>query len=759
MLRGALVHALLVHAAVGIQHIAVDPSSPGLRFDGNGALSAGASSRLLIDYPEKERAEILDYLYTPQFGANLHVCKVEIGGDTQSTDGTEPSHMHSEADLNCERGYEFWLMKEAKKRNPEVLTYGLSWGAPGWVNQQRGYYSKAMIKYQLAWVQCAREHHGIELDLLGLWNERPWGNAGYVKELKRALEASNFSTQLVLGDGGMPDIWDSFGHDKEFTGAFGAVGLHYPCEASALGGHGEQLLAAGKSVWASEDWWSESEFGGAVCWGKLLNQNFLRMNVSSTIAWSTVWSVYPQVDAYEGHGDQLSGDGFWGPGLVYAWQPWSGHYVIPPTVWASAHTNQFAGPGWRVLHSSGQLAGGGSFVSYVNQAMDQFATVIETGHALCGHCDYSNQTAAKHPQLVSLELEGGLSGVSEVFVWHTNQTHWFEHVGTLAVQEHTVQLPALPGSIYTLTSTSGQSKGSHPPAPPSARFPVQWSDDFEGYSEQGLARFFADQCGSFQVSLGKSSKVLRQQVLERPGVNQWVDNLLFPISIIGDTNSSDSTVQATMQLPSTTTALQSSRFERRGGRVIGGSFDLPMWLSSVEAAEAFCLRELQCNSFTFEDSSQRGAVNAGETQYWFSSENATSDNSSQWSSYLLTPPRPPAPPPGQMAGSWGGLCTRVSSVKMLQPLAGVCLQVNASDWQLADLTYGLVAGGALPAAVRPTEGVKLVLSTKASAVSAWLGGHKLGSWDLLGPVARGVAAIASGWNLADFDSFQLSLED
>ena len=52
--------------------------------------------------------------YKPQHGANLHVCKVEIGGDTQSTDGTEPSHMHSRDDLNCTRGYEFWLMKEAK---------------------------------------------------------------------------------------------------------------------------------------------------------------------------------------------------------------------------------------------------------------------------------------------------------------------------------------------------------------------------------------------------------------------------------------------------------------------------------------------------------------------------------------------------------------------------------------------------------------------------------------------------------------------
>jgi len=55
------------------------------RFDGHGALSAGASSRLLVDYPEPQRSEILDFLFKPNFGASLHILKVEIGGDTQST--------------------------------------------------------------------------------------------------------------------------------------------------------------------------------------------------------------------------------------------------------------------------------------------------------------------------------------------------------------------------------------------------------------------------------------------------------------------------------------------------------------------------------------------------------------------------------------------------------------------------------------------------------------------------------------------------
>jgi hypothetical protein len=46
--------------------------------------------------------------------------QVEIGGDTQSTDGTEASHMHFKGDLGCKRGYEGWLAREARRRNPKI---------------------------------------------------------------------------------------------------------------------------------------------------------------------------------------------------------------------------------------------------------------------------------------------------------------------------------------------------------------------------------------------------------------------------------------------------------------------------------------------------------------------------------------------------------------------------------------------------------------------------------------------------------------
>ena len=59
-------------------------------------------------------------------------------------------------------------MKEARKRNPSVKTYGLIWGAPGWINNQTGFYGADLLEYQLSWLRCANDTHGVEVDWLGL---------------------------------------------------------------------------------------------------------------------------------------------------------------------------------------------------------------------------------------------------------------------------------------------------------------------------------------------------------------------------------------------------------------------------------------------------------------------------------------------------------------------------------------------------------------------------------------------------------------
>ena len=77
-------------------------------------------------------APLLAHFASSVKSAHAHVAITRFWGWFGTvSDGTEPSHMHTRDDLSCTRGYEMWLLREAKRRNPGILTYALSWGVPG----------------------------------------------------------------------------------------------------------------------------------------------------------------------------------------------------------------------------------------------------------------------------------------------------------------------------------------------------------------------------------------------------------------------------------------------------------------------------------------------------------------------------------------------------------------------------------------------------------------------------------------------------
>ena len=120
----------LLTQVCALQYVVDNTGGYGRTFSGIGGLSGGgATSRLLPSYSADLQNEIYDYLFKPGFAASLQIIKVEIGGDAQSTEGTEASHMHTADDENYHRGYEWQILAEAKARNPAILTYGLSWYA------------------------------------------------------------------------------------------------------------------------------------------------------------------------------------------------------------------------------------------------------------------------------------------------------------------------------------------------------------------------------------------------------------------------------------------------------------------------------------------------------------------------------------------------------------------------------------------------------------------------------------------------------
>src|SRR5262245_43804099 len=236
--RGATLTALCLVAAAFVAlpatpaaaatTITINGTATGRTFDGVGAISGGGgNSRLLIDYPEPQRSQILDYLFRPNYGAAMQILKVEVGGDTNSTSGAEPSHRHTASDLNCGRGYEWWLMEQAKARNPNIRLAALSWGAPGWIGNGN-FWSTDMINYLIAWLTCARTNHGLTIDYLGGWNERSFNKQWYI-DLNSALDANGFGGVRIVADDTSFAVADQVVSDATFRAAVDVIGSHYVC--------------------------------------------------------------------------------------------------------------------------------------------------------------------------------------------------------------------------------------------------------------------------------------------------------------------------------------------------------------------------------------------------------------------------------------------------------------------------------------------------------------------------------------------------
>jgi len=516
----------------GEQGIVMDGSGTGPVFDGIGAVSAGASSRLLIDYPEPERSQILDYLFKPDFGAALQHLKVEIGSDVNSTDGSEPSFMRTPSDRDFHRGYEWWLMAQAHQRNPNIVLDSLPWGAPGWIGNGR-LYSKDMAEYVAAFIEGAKKTYGLNIAYTGIWNEKVY-NADYVKELHSVLVADHLSTKIVCCDeypGRGADQWQiayAIQKDPALARAVAVLSVHYPWIYNHVTTP-DVARTSGRPLWSSEDQPNSGggpyvsrdwNYGGRLL-AKLYNLNYLQGGFTATEIWSPITSYY----------DILAAPG---SGLMIANTPWSGHYKVQGAIWATAHTTQFTGPGWTFDNPScGYLAKGGSFVTYLSPDRSVWSSVIES-------------IDARLPQTVRIRFTGGLHPTM-VHVWETNSTKTFEHVADLRPVHGALTLTIDPDSLYTLTNTTGQARGTAVP-PPATPFPLPYADNFESTPIGHSPKYLADQDGAFEVHhcRGRAGNCLEQMITVVP--IPW-GPLPNPFTLAGDEHWTDYSVSADVEVP------------------------------------------------------------------------------------------------------------------------------------------------------------------------------------------------------------------
>ncbi|CAH1783526.1 unnamed protein product [Owenia fusiformis] len=518
-----------------------DSHGLGRRYDGFGAISGGgATSKLLVNYEENIRSQILDFLFKPNFGASLQILKVEIGGDGQSSEGAESSHMHSADDEDYTRGYEWWMMKEAKKRNPAIKLAGLPWSFPGWVGGDTTWpytHPEVTAKYITKWVIGAQKYHNLSIDYIGVWNEKPY-DVQYIKILRQMLDQASPHTQIIaadiLGQNGF-DIIRYMQKDPELNRSVSIVGIHYPGTNSPSYAQESHV-----QLWSSEDYSSLNDNEGAGCLATVLNKNYINGYFSGTITWNLIASYY----------DNLP---YTRKGLMTAEEPWSGYYSVEPPIWITAHTTQFTSIGWYYLkHGSGvgYLDQGGSYVTYLRPGGD-LTIVIETmthDHSVCIRPPYPPYEVK--PQNATFKIQGSMKMVDQLYLWYSalkfdgSKSTLFQQMTPVKVVNGQFSISVGLDSVYTLSTISTGHKGSFPTTAQSKPFPKPYKDSFDSYPVSSEAFNFAQQVGVFETAKCKElyrGLVLRQVVTRHP-IHWCPLPLLQPINVIGNFNWSDITV-------------------------------------------------------------------------------------------------------------------------------------------------------------------------------------------------------------------------
>jgi hypothetical protein len=74
-----------------------------------------------------------------------------------------------------------------------------------------------------------------------------------------------------------------------FNASVLAASKHYPCNDTSA-----SALQAHKKFWAGEDTpTSDGNWTAASCWGRKLNQHWVKMRATSTVSWAVAWAAYP----------------------------------------------------------------------------------------------------------------------------------------------------------------------------------------------------------------------------------------------------------------------------------------------------------------------------------------------------------------------------------------------------------------------------------------------------------------------------------
>ena len=504
---------------INSQTIIIDGKAGGKQFDGIGAVSGGgATSVLLKDYPEPQRSQVLDFLFKPLFGASISALLVEVPGDGNSTQGSESSHMHTRNDENYSRGYEWWLMSEARKRNPSIMLDANAWGCPKWVGNNK-FWSQDMCDYYAKWIKGLKSYYGLDLDAIGCRNEKGVSE-DFVKMFRATLNSNGLSkVKIHAFDNWQKDKFDwvkDMKTDSELKSAVDILSAHTMNEMPVTPETKKLIEEMHKPIWNTEEHIYKKGFDCEISLVESFNKNYIESGVTMVVNWFLVASTY-SIEPFPED-----------PAIMVAREPWSGYYFTRPVLWGYAHYGQFCQAGWQYINSAcGKFNGGGTYVTLKSPGTD-YSIIAETKSAI-------------QSQKVTFKITGGLSS-GKLCIWRSNAQEQFVKLDNIIPKNGSFEITLDPQSIYSISTTTGQQKGIFSDIPPSRPFPFPYYETFEEYGNPEtwgyLPHYTADIAGVYEIfnRPDNKGKCLRQVV--EAGAQSWAPEWM-PYTILGDRNWKD----------------------------------------------------------------------------------------------------------------------------------------------------------------------------------------------------------------------------
>ncbi|MBA4493321.1 hypothetical protein ACFO25_06370 [Paenactinomyces guangxiensis] len=503
----------------------IDGSVEGRVWEGLGYVSSSGSTKLLMDYPEKQRQDIIDFLFKPNFGAGLNHYKMEIGSDANSSSGTEPSHMRSKTDFDITRGAGLWLAQKAKKANPDLLLDALRWGTPKWVAQ--GTYADKYLYYK-NFLQGARDHYGLEFDYLGPdQNEGAFDRDWVVNVLRPGLNRDGFANVKLVAKDAVGTNWSiatQLKNDPALDKAIYSLGEHYTFTSSA------DAKQSGKPLWHSEARPPMRSVGLRGSAGALedVAKGIMAAYVNGKM---TKVEFQPFIEAWYDNVVYNT------KGALVADKPWSGHYEIGKGVWIAAHFTQFARPGWKFVDSGSAVGPTFNYVTLKKPDDSGDYSIIVTN-------------VTSKPQTYTFNLSGGLS-TDTVHVWRTNEQEDFTRQKDIKPVDSSFSITIEPYALYSLTTTTGQQKGRPKYGiPKNTNLQLPYEDNFDSYKTGKQPKYAMDQGGAFEIAdRGLKGKALRQVITSDIKPVDWVyRESPDPYTILGDSEWTNYSVSSDISL-------------------------------------------------------------------------------------------------------------------------------------------------------------------------------------------------------------------